>query len=553
MISKKLSTRARCAQWLASTALAGVALAPLANADVVVTTDGRILEVKKAREKDGGYVLEFEHGTIVLKDKSLVKAVEIEGDMADYVPQNDDEKQKLAQGFVRYRSQWWSKPAYLDELRKKADASKKRADDLALHSDFSNAWQKQTRHFTVNSNTSPELLNYYCDLLETYYSLMDDRFGIKPSPTLARTSMVVNIYKNRDEFHDLNAAGLKGGVAGYFSPATKDLNFYHDYAEPGVSEWVSLHECTHLLTYLIDPQIVSQIWLNEAIADYFGSSEITVDKKGKITIKPGKVQTDRVLTVQQAITEGNDIKLEKLFTLTKPEFQAFEYSHAWSFIYFLNEANPKYKKGFDKFFKELYTRAKSVKYESVPFYDKSGTGFQASPEEIRRIVLLDLGVKDVDALEKEWKAFIAKVPIEGAEARFKRAFTMVAYGQMWSDKPGQTEKNQKQALDDLNAAIDGGIKDPRAWATRSELLMFTGQMDKAKEDIAHAVELDPLNAGYRWRLGMLLYGFGARDHHQGSEEKPKLPDDARTAFELAIELAPDIEGYKVAYDKLSAN
>ena len=71
---------------------------------------------------------------------------------------------------------------------------------------------------------------------------------------------------------------------------------------------MGLHECTHLLTYLIDQQYVSQIWVNEAVADYFGSSTIEEDGRGKITITPGKIQTDRVLTVQRAIEEGNFIR-----------------------------------------------------------------------------------------------------------------------------------------------------------------------------------------------------------------------------------------------------
>ena len=37
------------------------------------------------------------------------------------------------------------------------------------------------------SNASPELLDYYAELLEAYYSLMDDRFGINPGPELKRT------------------------------------------------------------------------------------------------------------------------------------------------------------------------------------------------------------------------------------------------------------------------------------------------------------------------------------------------------------------------------
>ena len=81
-----------------------------AIADRVITDDGRVIQPKKARPKDGGYLLEFEMGEIFVADPSRLKAVEIEGDMAEYVPQNEDEKTKLAQGFVRFQGKWLSKP-----------------------------------------------------------------------------------------------------------------------------------------------------------------------------------------------------------------------------------------------------------------------------------------------------------------------------------------------------------------------------------------------------------------------------------------------------------
>ena len=93
---------------------------------------------------------------------------------------------------MRFRGQWWSKLQYEDMLRKEAEANRKRTEELAAHAEFSNAWSRQTKHFTINTNTSPELLDYYCELLETYYSAMDDRFNIKPSPTLARTSSTIS-------------------------------------------------------------------------------------------------------------------------------------------------------------------------------------------------------------------------------------------------------------------------------------------------------------------------------------------------------------------------
>ena len=534
-----------------------------ALADRVITDDGRVIQPKKARPKDGGYLLEFEMGEIFVADPARLKAVEIEGDMSEYVPQNEDEKTKLAQGFVRYQGKWLSKPAYEDELRKAFQSSKARADDLAEHADFHNAWKKETRHFMVSTNSSPELLEYYCELLEAYYSLMDDRFKINPSPSLRRTKMEVNIWKSRAEFYKANRStyGISPGVAGFFMPIVGSmggsLNFYHDYQEPAISNWVSLHECTHLLTYLIDPQYVPQIWLNEAVADLFGSSKIERDAKGKLRIIPGQLQTDRVLTVQQAIADDKSIPLADLFLIEREDFTAFEYAHAWSFVYFLNESSPERRKAFDRFFKDIYTLKKGIQAETVPHYDKSGTGKRVPPEEIRRVVLDALSTKDVQSLDREWKQFIAAIPVEGPQARFKRGWMAILQGSVFDEDEAKMKAKIAAAKADLDAAIEAGIKDARAWWARSKLLMLQGQEEASRKDLLAAIEHDPLNAGYRYELGtmmvggaVVLSGMGIDIEIEGDDEKGyQEAPEAQEPLGLAMELAPDNPVYRRTYEK----
>ena len=514
-----------------------------AVADRVLTEDGRIITPLKAREEGEGYRLTFENGEIVLPNKAGIASVEIEGNMDDYVPQNEKEKKFLEEGRVKYRGKWWSKPAYESQLKKEFEASKKRTEELAVHANFENPWTKETKHFFIKTNTTPELLEYYAKLLESYYSLMNKRIGIKPTPKYRKLKMTVNIYKSREEFHtwsnEVQGAGIGPGVAGYFWSADNTLNFYHDYQEPAVSDWVALHECTHLLTFLIDQQYVSQIWVNEAVADYFGSSDLETDKRGKITIKPGKLQTDRVLTVQQAIKDGNDIPLEKLFKITRDEFHAFQYAHAWSFVYFLNNYDKgKYSKGFARFFRDLYT-LKGVEYDSVPAAGMTGTGKKVSPENIRAFLLKKIGEKDTAKLEKQWKEFIAAIPVEGPAARLKRGIRAVY------------QFNFEEALPDLDAAIEAGIEDPRAFWGRGRALAFSGKRAEAVKDLAKAVEMDPLNAGFRFELSRVmsrsLGGVGGITIDMGSDD---LKDaDAKMHAGLALELDPENESYREWFSK----
>lgn len=550
---------------------------PLAHADRVLTLDGRVLAPQKAREQGPGFRLVFENGEIVLADKKAVQSVEIEGDMSEYVPKDEDEKKKLADGFVKYRGKWFSKPAYEEELKKEHEKSRARTEELAKHADWGSAWSKETQHFVFKSNTSPEVLDYYCELLEAYYSLMDQRIGISPTPVMRRTKMTINIYRSYDQFQQLSdpRAQISPSTLGYFWSYDKTLNFFHDYSEPSLSTWVALHECTHLLTYLIDQQYEPQIWLNEAVADYFGSSRVERDKNGKLVIKPGELQTDRVLTVQQAIKVEKDggvktgetsapkpavngknkrsgakdrsfTHLADLFILNRDQFDGFQYAHAWSFVYFLNNyQNGKYQKAFNKFFKGLYTLEKGLEVESVAGGGITGAGKQVSAENIRKFLFTRLGLKDKDqdGLEKEWRDYIENIPIAGPEARLKRGLMQLRRGEY------------EEALTDLDAAIEGGSSDPRAYWARGLCSMFTKGPSAGVADLKKAVETEPLNQRFRYDLSFALLGrmrmgkAGTRVVTAENGDEKFDNAEAKQQAGLAMELDPDNDAYRQWFER----
>ncbi len=513
---------------------------PIATADTLVTTDGRILEVDKVRLDGENYRLIFEVGEI-LCPKALVASVEIEGDMSDYEPKDDRERKFLEQGYVRYKGKWLSKQGYQDILDKRAKAARERTAEIAKHTEFENGWETESKHFLLKSNTSEELLEYYTEMLEAYYSLMDKRIGIKPTPTMKRTKMQVNIFKNHEEFqvYAKEAYGSEdeeeeeGGdsLLGFFSSTDQTLNFYHDYKDPGNSQITALHECTHLLTYLIDQDYWPQIWINEAMADYYGTALLTRDKKGRMVIEPGELQVEQVLTVQEAIRAGNYTPLDKLFLIKDEDFDAFQYANAWTFVYFLQNTK-KYAKNFNRFFKELYTlNLKGYRAETIDMGsgDKTGGRKRYKPEDVGEALLKKLKVKDLGALEKQWVEFVKKIPLDGGEALFKRGSNRVFYGTGTPD----------QALADLNAAIEAGYKTAECYRARATALMYSGKWDEGMKDLRHAIELNPIEASYRGELATYVSGwFDDGDKLMAPE---KELDEAELNFGLAALLEPDNE------------
>lgn len=537
------------ARRILSLALLGLAAslvpAPL-HADRLVTTDGRILQVKKARLlENGNYMLTFEAGAFECPASSIA-SVEIEGDMSDYVPTNEDERQKLEAGYVRFEGKWLSKARYQTMLAKQAEERRERVEKLAKHSEMATGYELETKHFLLRSNTSEELIQYYGNLLEAYYKLMDDEFGIKPTPTLKRTKMRVNVYKNAEDFRE--GEGTRPGVAGYFDRLGQLLCFYHEYDDPGFTNWVGLHEGTHLLTYLIEPQSWAGIWYNEGIADYFGSADVEIDDRGRITITPGALQLDRVFTVQEAIRDDKYIRLEDLFKSVRNNYGAFEYAHGWSFIYFLNRTE-KYQSGFKKFFRDVYTFPKGVGYTHEPFPDKTGTAKMIPNEEVRRLLLQNLKVTDVAVLEKEWLDFMKAIEIDAPSALFKRAYRAVRFGDV---------EQFEQAEKDLTTAISSGFEDARAYWARGLVSSWNkkGGVKGGIADFRKAVELDPLNAAYRHSLGEVLAGYslhlgGASMSVRGDQElfgEREEFEQADLQLGLATELDPENENYRTRYE-----
>lgn len=113
----------------------------------------------------------------------------------------------------------------------------------------------------------------------------------------------------------------------------------------------------------------------------------------------------------------------------------------------------------------------------------------------------------------------------------------------------------EQALDDLDAAIEGGIKEPRAFAGRSRAKMFQGKLDDAIVDMKKAVELDPLDASYHHDLSQMMMGRASIGGSRGGvrikdEGGAKLQNpDAKKEAGLAAELDPENDAFREWFER----
>lgn len=490
---------------LASSILAS--LGPPAAADRIVTKSGKVLEGKATVKEDGSYRIELKTVTIDLA-KDIVKEVLIEGDMATYVPKNEKEKEALAKGLVFYNGQWITKEAYKQAVDKELARRKKLLEEESKHLQFADGWKFETAHFQFQGNCPKDVLDDLASLMEEYYAVMNSKIGIKASPALQRKKMTVNVFRNKEDY--VRVGGAPSGTGGYFSNLQEALNFYYDFEDPGFTRQVMLHEATHLLTYLSNPKFDAPAWINEGMAEYFGSSRITGDK-GKRKMEPGQILDNRLLVLQD-MEKQNYIPIDKWLEYST-SYGAVEraggntyqhYSYWWAFCHFL-ATNKKYEKKFLQYFKDLYALQGFDKKVGYGGMDTGGVAFSVEPKEYIAKLLERLGVRDIQKLDEEFRAWIRSTEPVGARGYFYvgRDLTMM--------------RKYDEGLANLDIAIQKGYDTAECYAMRARCYEGKRQVERANADWRKAIEQNPVEPSYRMELASnLLLSKATRE--QGIEQ-----------------------------------
>ena len=495
-------------------ALAALALAPAARADKVLLKDGRQIEGKILKADDDKVVRlkigEFEipiRGDLV--DKTFVE------DLEGYVPKNKQEEDYLKKGWVLFEGGWMSRQRREQVLAKRAAEDKAAIDEALKRQDWRNAISEETRHFVVRSNCTDEVRKEYEDRLEAYYKYFTDEWGVKLSPGQVRGKMQFMLYRDYGDF--LSVTGMPYGVAGFFNFVTKELQLYNDQEDPDTSRDTLFHEGNHLLTYLIEPSFRYPIWINEGMAEYFGTARI--DDKGKFHV--GGLQYGRIVSLRTDEAAGQFMKLRDVLMTEQPGFKARHYAVAWSFVHFMMES-PEYGKTFKGFFANL-SKNQDLDIEKAYFNDGSTLNVPTL-ESTARAVEKRFG-KSIEQLEAEWLQWIKQAYGElDAPAYYLAARLALRY-------PQEDGSHVKAAFEYYQKAVDLGITNARCYRDYCELLRKGGVLEArdqtvvrepdqalAWEMIQKAIELDPIDpVNYCEAAGVMVMDGKLQDLDKGLE------------------------------------
>ncbi len=471
-----------------------------ARADMIQLKDGRFVEGVTARVDGDALVLKYVNGEVRVPLASVADYSLDSGEVSE--PATAEEREKRAQGLVRFEGKWVRAEARKRELDRRREEKRKALEEYRKHRDWKDRYQFKSKHFDFESTLPPHINADFAAMMDTYFAEFSKVWKTQVPKDWGR--LKVCFHGDLDAFE--RTAGAGGGVLAYYRFAPpRELNFYYDRRDPDGSLATMFHEANHYLTDLMDDKFQYPHWVNEAMAEYYGTALWDPDRK---TLTTGGVQPGRLVEVLDDIERGKRFALKDLIG---DDSQAYaHYYWGWSFVHFMMETE-KYSKRFRTFFNDL-ARARDVK--RVP----GSWGFtEVTGEECRRVFMHRMGLRDtdLDGLQTEWYAYIDALPREGVKGHEEAGRRAFANG-----------KTKFQARELLKSAIDRGSVNTQTYVLYARCLAMYDGLAEAVTVMEKACTLDPVDADLRAYHALLLKRAG--NETEGAR-----------IWALAREMAPD--------------
>ena len=469
-----------------------------AESDILCLKDGRIVTGPKMARVEGGIELQYKSGTILVPQDLIEDAV-----LADDLkvePKTDEEKEKTAQGFVRFEKRWVT-PKQRDEMvQKKVLEHRKELEERKEHGEWRSRYQEDGKYFHFEYTVPQRLFLPYRDAMEAYFAEFAKTWKVQQPK--GGFKLPVCFYADEKSF--LQIGGMPKGVLGYFDPGKKDLNIFYERLDPDLTTEVMFHEANHYLQSLVEPRFWVPHFPGESLAEYYGACRWDPEKK-KLTV--GLLQEHRLCQIETDVAGGEPMDLVRLVS-TADLFE--HYTWGWALVHFLM-SDARYAPKFQKFFFAL-PEAKGVQRTDAAY-----GMYSIAQEDVFKIFQRELGLKDANAVRKldaEWHDYVQSKLKLVSRSGYEKA-----------GLEAKREDRKLRATRLLSTAIQKGSKNPLVFRALADLQAEDGKTSEAIDTYKLALAADPLDAEVYARLAFQV--------------RPKDEKEAARLRGLALELGAD--------------
>ena len=489
---------------LAALALLAPGAPPKEGGDILVLKDGRFFDGVTIDWDGDHYVVRYPSGDVRVP-LDLVEDALMETP-APFVPGTPEEEERASKGQVLYDGKWMDQKKRDRLLEKRLEERRAELQEMRSRELWRNRYVTETKHFRFEYAVPEHVFAPLREKMEAYFDAFAKDWGIKQPRDLG--PLPVCFYTDYQQF--LQVSGANFGVLGYFRFVTPmDLNFFYDRTDVRFIEEVMYHETNHYLQKLLAIDFKMPHFPGESLAEFYGASDYDPETRKFST---GLVLEGRLNEVKQDLIEGEVWGLQKLVS-TEGAYQ--HYTWGWTLVHYLMHHDD-HAKNFQRFVKSL-CQGKGIRTESQAI-GPDNLRFVSS-KDVWELFKKEMKLKneeDVLALESAWHGYVR----DDLQTTSAEGLADAAHN---AERAGLRIKAKRL----YKEAIDGGDHRAVTHHRYASLLAEEGADQEAAEYWRAAIERDPMEALYRYRLGELL------------KKKLKQEEEGLALLRLARDMNPN--------------
>ena len=130
-----------------------------AGSDILLLLDGRILEGLTMDRVEGGVLVSFQNGDVMIRDELILDVIIESGD--GYQPRSPEEEEKVAQGLVPFEGKWIKTDRRDRLVAQRISARRQAVEDMQKHSSWRHRNIEKTKHFQFEHTLPPPSLRAF--------------------------------------------------------------------------------------------------------------------------------------------------------------------------------------------------------------------------------------------------------------------------------------------------------------------------------------------------------------------------------------------------------